>query len=663
VRPSEACGNVLRNDRGAWSAELTPMMVEPLDLLGSRLYRGIVFVGPARTGKTFTLILGGIAYIVTCAPGDTLITQMSQDTARDFSRTEVDRVIRHSPDLAAALSPRARDDNTYDKFWRSGMVLKLGWPAVTQVSSKTLQYAFLTDYDRPENRDDVDGEGPLWDLVFKRIETYMSRGKCLAESSPDAEMTQARWKRSSPHEAPPARGITELFNRGTRARWYWPCLHCGTRFEAEPGLGNFSVPEFEILEKSVLTSDLASLAEEYARVTCKTCGGQLEQAQRREMNARASWLHEGESFGADGTIVGTRRRTDIASYWLGGAAAAYQQWASIVFKYLQAVRTYVTTGDESSLKFTTNTDQGAVYLPRVIAKRKGAEHLQARAESWPQGLVPKDVRFLTAAVDVQAGRFVVQVHGWGVALEAWLVDRFTISASRRPEGARFAALDPASFLEDWSVLVEEVIERRYPVVGLKDMRLPIQLTLVDSGGRAGVTGNAYEFWRKIRNKSMGGRLMLVKGSGHESTPRCSMTYPDARDRTDRETGGRGDVPLWLINTNVMKDIVAGSLGRDAPGPGFLHLPDWLPADVFEEFVSETRGDKGRWTRAQGIRNEAFDLAVYNRAAVIALKAEQIDWRAPPTWARPADDQAVLQSGQSPQPAAPRGRRMRDSGIR
>jgi phage terminase large subunit GpA-like protein len=106
--PSEAAARYLCNERGAWSLELTPMMREPLDQLASRDYRGVVFVGPARTGKTFALVHGAIAYSAMCAPGDALIVQTSQDAARDFSRTEIDRVIRHSPELAARLSPRVR---------------------------------------------------------------------------------------------------------------------------------------------------------------------------------------------------------------------------------------------------------------------------------------------------------------------------------------------------------------------------------------------------------------------------------------------------------------------------------------------------------------------------------------------------------------------------
>lgn len=666
MKPSEAAAKYLRNEKGAWSPQLTPEMVEPLDLLASREYTGIVFVGPARSGKTFGLILAGTAYITTCAPGDSLVVQMSQDAARDFSRMDLDRSIRHSPELAERLSPRARDDNTFDKFFRSGTVLKIGWPAVTQLSSKTLRYVLVTDYDRPENRDNVDGEGPLWDLGAKRIETYMSRGKMLAESSPGGEYTDSQWRATTPHEAPPASGILSLYNRGTRARLYWPCKHCGEYSEARPGLGCFRMPAFEELEGLVMKRDLMSMADEFAHVVCPSCGGLHDLPDRSAMKSAARWVHEGQKVGRDGIVTGERRRTQIASFWEGGVAAAYQRWDSLILKYLQALRTYVQTRDENPLKATTNTDQAAPYLPRAIANRRGAEQLMERAkqEDWPRATVPPGTRFLTAAVDVQGNRFCVLVIGWGEGLESWVVDRFTITASKRPEGDRFAAIDPASYLEDWDVLREQVIARAYPVDGLPGVTREVLVTFCDSGGRAGVTEKAYDFWRLCRKDKFGKRFRLVKGISQPNAPRVQETWPDSRGRSDRMAKARGDVPVYLLNVNVLKDGITGDLARQEPGPGYVHLPAWLEKDYFDELTVENRTDKG-WVKPAGARNEAFDLHVYNRAACIKLGAEKINWQSPPVWAR-APEPVKASEPQTEPPAesfkqAPKQSRPRRSG--
>lgn len=612
------------------------MMIEPLNMLASRAYTGIVFVGPARSSKTFSLILGGITYVVTSAPGDMLVVQMSQEAARDFSRNDLDRCIRHSPELNARLSPRARDDNTFDKFFRSGISLKLGWPAVSQLSSKTLQYVFITDYDRPENRDDVDGEGPIWDLAAKRIETYMSRGKCVAESSPSEELLDGAWAAATPHEAPPVPGILSLYNRGTRARWYWPCLHCGEWFQVRPGIEIFGLPPFEELENQIRTIDILQYAEDHAHVACVECGGLHTMTDRAELNRQGKWVHEGESVDArTKSIVGTRRRANIASYWLGGAAATYQRWDNLIAKYLQGIATYVHTGEEHALKAHVNTDLAAPYLSRAQAKRRVAEQYRARVEKYTSGVVPKEARFLTAAIDVQAHRFAVQVHAWGAGLESWLIDRFSITGAKRMEGERNAAIDPGSYLEDWEVLIEDVIERKFPIADMEGCELGPRLVVCDSGGRDGVTERAYSFWRGLKSKGLSQRFLLVKGDGRLNIPRVQQTWPDSRGRGDRRGFAKGDVPVWLLNVNQLKDGVANDLAREERGPGFVHFPDWADLDYFKELSAEVRTPKG-WITPRSTRNEAWDLHVYSRAACIMLRAEQIDWANPPSWAKPLE---------------------------
>lgn len=638
ILPSVAAAQHLRNEHGPWAADLAPYIVEPLDMLGSRQYCGIVFVGPARTGKTFGIVLGGITYIVTVSPGDTLIVQMSQDVARDFSRIDLDKAIRNSPELAAAMSPRARDDNTFDKFFRSGMALKLGWPAVSQLSGKTLKYVFLTDYDRPENRDNIDGEGSMWDLAFKRVQTFMSRGKCLAESSPGDDWIDPKWTPRTPHEAPPARGILSLYNRGTMARWYWPCLHCRERMQAKPGTEVFGLPPLEELVKEVRGRDLMTMAEDFARIICPKCGGEHRMDVRRDMQRQGRWVHEGESIDAAGRITGERVRTNVASYWLGGAAAAYQRWDSMILGYLQAVAEYVRTGDESSMRTKINTDFSAPYLPvRALGKRKAGD-LKQKAENYQRGVAPEAVRFITASVDIQSGRFVVHIFGWGQKHEAWLIDRFTLNQSpNRKDGDRPAALNPAVYAEDWDVIIREVVDRRIPLIENPAVTMPVLLTLCDSGGEDGVTQRAYEFWRSARDRGLGRSAMLVKGASRRDAPRVEITWPDSTQRGDRSAGAAGDVPVIRLNTTTFKDAIVGDLARTERGPGYIHLPSWADDGLFDEYVAEERTQRG-YEKTGGRRNEAFDLHVYNRAACVVLGAEAIDWDNPPEWAqRPTAD--------------------------
>src|SRR5688572_17280217 len=67
MKPVDAITKYLRNDKGSWDPDLSTMFHEPANLLASREYQGVIVIGPARSSKTYTLILGGITYVITCA--------------------------------------------------------------------------------------------------------------------------------------------------------------------------------------------------------------------------------------------------------------------------------------------------------------------------------------------------------------------------------------------------------------------------------------------------------------------------------------------------------------------------------------------------------------------------------------------------------------------
>jgi phage terminase large subunit GpA-like protein len=165
------------------------------------------------------------------------------------------------------------------------------------------------------------------------------------------------------------------------------------------------------------------------------------------------------------------------------------------------------------------------------------------------------------------------------------------------------------------------------------------LVMCDSGGREGVTEKAYEFWRRLRPKNLHRRFRLVKGVGNVNAPRVHETYPDARGKG--RGAGRGDVPVYMLNVNIIKDGVYGDLSREVPGPGYVHLPDWVDNDYFSEITAEQRTAKGWEKEKSNLANEDFDLHAYNRAACIVLKAESINWAKPPEWALPFEQRAKV----------------------
>lgn len=625
---------------GPWNPDETPYMVEPMDMLGSRLHEAVIFVGPARTGKTAGLLLGAASHFVCNDPGDILFIQMTQDKAREFSKTDVRRAIDYSPKLSAMLSSNASDRNTHDIMFRNGMWLRIAWPTVSNVSGSTYRFSFITDLDRIPNAENVDGEGPLFDLARKRTTTFQSRGMTLAESSPGIEITDPGWKAATPHEAPPVPGIVGLYNRGDRRRWYWRCPHCDDEFEAAPGLSLFNLPPDEQLLETVRVSDLEVLARNYgSRIVPPCCGAEIPFSMKREMNSKGRWISESEMLGNG------EPKNKIATYWLGGVAAAYQGWESLVLRYLQGLRDYAITGSEESLKATINTDQGVPYIPRHLAEmQSGAASPQERAADIPRFIVPYWTRCLVASVDVQGGstaRFEVQVHAVGPFLEQQLVDRYAIKHSKREGmGDEFAPIDPAGYAEDWHTLTEKVLRATYRTPD-ENREIKVKLCVVDTGGEDGVTDRAYAWWRSLKPLGLFDRVMLYKGANTKGAPILRKTWQGKRGDKDK-----GDVPVYVCNPNLLSDGVAAGLRRQKPGPGFLHFPrpkhpmsnpnGWLPQAFFDELGAEIRNKSGVWEKVRK-RNESFDLCRMIRAGLLRLGLDKIrDWSTVPAWLAPLD---------------------------
>ncbi|HIA3076805.1 TPA: phage terminase large subunit family protein [Escherichia coli] len=628
MRVADAVAQYMRVPMGAgnsvpWDPLVAPYVIEPMNCLASREYDAVIFVGPARTGKTIGLIDGWVIYNVICDPADMLIIQMTEEKAREHSKKRLARTFRVSPEVVSRLSPNKNDNNVYDRTFLAGNYLKIGWPSVNIMSSSDYKCVALTDYDRfPE---DIDGEGDAFSLASKRTTTFMSSGMTLVESSPGRDVKDVKWRRTSPHEAPPTTGILSLYNRGARRRWYWPCPHCGEYFQP---CGDV-VAGFRDIADPVLAS-------EAAYIQCPSCSGRIMPEQKRELNGRGVWLRDGESINADGSRYGDPRRSRIASFWMEGPAAAYQTLSQLVYKLLTAEQEYETTGSEETLKTVINTDWGLPYLPRASMEQRKSEQLEQRAEPVPSRSVPDGVNFLVATVDVQAGRhrrFVVQVTGYGSRGERWIIDRYNITQSLRGDSdGESQRIDPASYPEDWDVLLTDVFHKSWPLASDPSQQMRLMAMAVDSGGEDGVTDNAYKFWRRCRRDGLGKRIYLFKGDSIRRAKLITRTFPDNTGRTGRRAQAAGDVPLWLLQTDALKDRVNNALWRDSPGPGYVHFPDWLGSWFYDELTYEERSSDGKWSKPGRGANEAFDLMVYAEALVILHGYEKIRWPDAPEWA-------------------------------
>lgn len=616
---------------GPWTNEKTPYLVEFMDEMTSLDVTGNVFVGPARTGKS-DCFFNWLGYTVICDPADMMSVDMTQNTARDWSKGDLSKMFRHSKEIGKRLKPGRQNQNVHDIEFMNGMRLLVKWPTITELSGKTIPRLWIRDYDRMTQN--VDGEGNPFDLTRKRAQTFKRYGMCVAEASPGFPVQNTKWIAQTPHEAPPCEGLLAIYNRGDRRRWYWRCLQCHDPFEAQ--FKHFEWPD---------SSDFLEAAEQ-VKLICPSCGFDMNHDMKHELNLGGKWIKDGQVWMPDGSVEGVARRSDIASFWLMGPAAAFADWTSLVFKYLLANDEYERTGSEESLKTTINVDQGLPYTPKAIEAGRLPDELKDRAEDWGGNknspVVPEGVRFLVKTVDVQARSFVVQTHGVNKYGDFAIIEMRKIRRSiLTDENDDWMTIDPAARPEDWDLLIEE-LEQTYPLADGSGRRMKIKIMGCDSGGRDGVTANAYRFWRRLRDRGDAShmRFHLIKGSVSKSAPRLSLSYPDA-GKKDKLTGARGEIPIQLINSNMMKDQVHGMLGRPDRG-GMVRFPIWAEDWLYNQLTTEIRLPKG-WENPSRKRNEAWDLLVYAVALCLHLtiRLEFIDWEAPPTWAEEWDKNTLI----------------------
>lgn len=633
--------------------------------------------GLVATHNTAGLLLGWMAHNIVNDPGDMLFLQMTKDTARTFSKTDVDRALRNSPKLHAMKSTRAIDSNTFDTMFAHGMFLRIAWPTITNVSGSTYRYVAITDIDRMENAENVDGEGPLFDLAKKRTQTFLSRGMTLVESSPGKLIEDPNFTPVTPHEAPPVGGILSLYNRTDRRRWYWKCPDCSVRFEASPGLDLFGLPDEQQLLDEVRSLNIPAFAKDYARVICPCCGSLIEPKWKKMLNEGGIWVPDNVLRDDKGCFEGEPQfnqhgemQSTLCGYWLGGVAAFSQQWHSIVENHLNGLREFALTGSEEKLKQTTNTDQGAPYMSRHLRSANAASRPEDRTNSdLRRFMVPDDTRCLVASVDVQGGtnaRFEIEVHAVGVEREQWLVDRFSIKDSARPGiGTEFAPIDPARYPEDWDVLTERLLRATWRTSD-EDRELRLKMLVVDTGGEDGVTDNAYAWYRRLRQQRLHNRVTLYKGA---STPNAPVIRESMVGKHTAKS--KGDIPLLVCNPNLLSDIVSAGLKRGGPGPGYIHFPPpkhpvtnpngWLPAAFFDELSAEVRQPNGTWAKVRA-RNESFDLCRMICAGLLRLGLDKIrDWNKVPPWLAPLhlnseivsrSDRRAMQENKPVAPTAP-----------
>lgn len=301
---------------------------------------------------------------------------------------------------------------------------------------------------------------------------------------------------------------------------------------------------------------------------CAHCANLAPETQKHAMLLGGNWV----AYNPDAVKRG---------YHLNALYSVWYTWPEIVEEWHQS------QGNPLRLQAFVNTILAETYAD--YGERVNSDDLATRREQYEAPMPPGAV-VLTAGIDVQADRIEVFIYGWGKDEESWLVAHEIVAGD-------------VSTPELWDALDEHIWQEYATVDGE-----PITVSSV--GIDSGHYTESVLRWGIPRLRR---GVYILKGGNERGKPLVS------RKPT---VSGKGAGRVWMVGTDTSKDLLYGRLRIVEKGPGFIHLPEWVPDDVLGQLTAEVKKpvkEKGAWTRRwelpRGHRREAADGYRYALAAL------------------------------------------------
>lgn len=364
--------------------------------------------------------------------------------------------------------------------------------------------------------------------------------------------------------------IEREFKRSDQRYYFVPCPHCNhmqpLRWKDEDGTRRL------LWDRNPETG---RHLPNTARYLCEECGVLIEERFKLQMLAAGKW--QATAPGEDGT----------AGYHLNALYSPFYSWPEMASEFLKAKDV------PEKLKVWTNTKLAETW--EEIGFSLNANTLAKRLEDYERAVVPSAAAVLVGSADIQGDRIEAKIVAFGAHEESWLVDYEIFWG------------DPSSDATVWARLDEwRRREFNHPGIGRS---LRVAIFGIDSGDQADAV---YDY---VQPRQME-RVFATKGSDYLSRPGLAMD----------STAKRAHIRLFRFATMAAKDRIISRLQIEQPGPGYVHLPNWVPEQYLAQMTSEkklTKKDPRRGTvKIEYVvtgRNEAFDLEVYCLGLLFVLQ--------------------------------------------
>ena len=528
-----------------------PFQKTILDAIVDPQVQRITIKSAAQIGKTM-IALCVLGYYTDEKPMSQMFMQPTETDMKKWLSTKFDPMLEANPRLSDLYAPpRGREgtNNRIMKDFRGGHLV-LAWAGSSNTQRGISAPIIVCD--------EVDGyeyseEGHPVDLLWRRSATFGEKRKLLELSTPTVI-----------HES----RIDDAYMQGDMRQYQVVCSECSQDWF------------FDWADVKYDKTDASS-----AKIHCPNCDMGYADTERIRLIRYAEqdgggWKAQSESKGHQ-------------SYHLSALHSPLQRLQDIVQVYLDA------EGDGAKLATFFNTCMGETY--EKTGETADAHDLESRCEDYAAP-VPKEVKILTAGIDVQKDRLECEIVGWAKDDESWNIAYEVFHGDTNN-------VNDKCYRDLWGFLQRGF---DYEDGG----RMFIESAAIDTGFN---TLCIYQFVRNRQGNIP--QLHAIKGQGGWEIEVLKGTKPTMTYKGYRPA-------KFNIAVDILKRVLMNQLNLTMKGAGYCHFPmERADDDYFHQLTSEVlmynpRTGKRKWEEKNpNDPNEALDCRIYAYAALHIRKPD------------------------------------------
>jgi phage terminase large subunit GpA-like protein len=524
-------------EAGAWRTDRAPYQREIMDAFNDPDIQRIAFIKSAQVGAT-EILLNVIGYYIDQDPAPMLIMQPTLQMAQAFSKDRLATMIRDSEKIRDCVKdPRSRDsgNTVLSKKFAGGNLNIVGSNSASGLASRPIRIVLADEVDRYESSAGAEGD-PI-SLATKRTTTFWNKKIYMCST-------------------PTIKGLSRIetaFEESDKRYYHVPCPECNVK---------------QVLKwKNVVWDENKPETANYA---CDECGSIIDESKKQWMLKHGEW-------------IASEPKSDTAGFHISELYSVWSTWADMAKSFLEAKK------QPEMLKTWINTALGESWEEQ--GETIEHEELLERRLNYDSATIPEAVLVLTAGVDTQKDRLELQMVGWGVNYESWVIEYKIFWGD--PNAANV-----------WQEL-DNYLKKRFKTE--TGRVLTISCTCIDSGGHH--TNQVYQFTKPRQGR----RVFAIKGLSQAGKPIANRpTFV-----------GKNKAVLYGVGVDSAKEAIFARLSSE-PEDTTLHFCSDLDEEYFKQLTAEKRVTKfvrGRktliWKQIRP-RNEALDTLVYNFAAIYIL---------------------------------------------